>query len=723
MANLAPALDSTRRGFLIAGTALAGELVIGFALPGGGALAQQTASASDAPFQPGHFIRIDRTGAITVTVPYAEMGQGALTAVAMLVAEELEVDPRTIRLEHAPGNDAIYGHPLLGDQITGGSLGVRGAWKQMRQAGAAARIMLTEAAARSWSVDPASCRAEAGAISHPPSGRRAPYGTLIEAARSLPIPQDPPLRMQELRVIGKELTRLDAPAKVDGSALFGIDRRLPGMRYAAVMACPIAGGSLAGVDHAPALAIRGVRKVVELPNAVAVVADHTGAARKGLAALAPRWNGGPLAALDTAALVAQCDAALERTGVTAETKGDPAGAMSKAQASFAADYRMPMLAHAAMEPLNCTVHVRTGACEVWVGSQVPGRARKEVAAALGLPVEAVTVNNHLIGGGFGRRLQSEWIVQAAMIARQLQEPLQVIWSREEDMRQGSYRFHNHSRVRVGLDAQGLPVSWQHRIVGPAVMAWFLPPYFKDGVDLDVTGGAYGPYTFPNLLVDYVRNDPPAGLLAGNWRGVGDTRNCFVVESVIDELANRAKRDPVDYRRALLAPGSRIAAVLERLVTESGWTKPLPPAHGRGVSLLNGFGSYIGLVAEAEVVDGTRIRIPRITCVIDCGRAVNPGIVRQQIEGGIVFGLSAAFFGRITLRQGQVEQSNFHDYPVLRMNEMPQIDVIIMDSVEEPGGVGEPGTAVLAPAITNAIFAATGRRLRSLPIDLAVAERA
>jgi len=721
MAVPASTLASTRRGFLVAGAALAGELVIGFS-PGAEALAQSV-SASDAPFQPGRFIRIDRSGAITVTVPYAEMGQGALTAVAMLVAEELEVAPQIIRLEHAPGDDAIYGHPLLGDQITGGSLGVRGAWKQMRQAGAAARMMLTEAAARSWSVEAASCRTDAGFVVHPPSGRRLAYGALVDAARALPVPQDPPLRTQELRVIGKGLTRLDAPAKIDGSALFGMDRRLPGMRYAAVMACPVIGGSLAGVDHAPALAIRGVRKVVELPNAVAVIADHTGAARKGLAALSPRWNGGAHAGLDTAALVAQCDAALERPGLTAETKGDPTGAMSAAQASFEADYRMPMLAHAAMEPLNCTAHVRPGACEIWVGSQVPGRARKEVAAALGLPVEAVRVNNHLIGGGFGRRLQSEWVTQAALIARQVQEPVQVIWSREEDMRQGSYRFHNHSRVRVGTDAQGMPVSWQHRVVGPAVMAWFLPPYFRDGVDLDVTGGAYGPYSFPNFLVDYVRNDPPAGLLAGNWRGVGDTRNCFVVESVIDELAARARRDPVDYRRALIEPNSRIRVVLDRVAAESGWGKPLPAGHARGISLLSGFGSHIGLVAEVEVIGSDRLRIPRITCVVDCGRAVNPNIVKQQIEGGIVFGLSAVLYGRITVRDGRVEQSNFHDYPVLRMNEMPQIEVILVESTEEPGGVGEPGTAVLAPAITNAIFTATGRRLRSLPIDLAIEQRA
>lgn len=703
----------SRRALLAVAAGVIGELAVGFRLSGDTAVAQ---TAGAPTFQPNGVVRIDRGGVVTLISPYAEMGQGALMSVAMLVAEELEIEPSDVRIEHAIGDNARYVSPLLGEQITGGSLSLRGAWKPMRQAGAAARVMLVEAAAHTWSVPAAACHAEAGHVLHPASGRRVAYGALVEVASTLEVPQDPPLKTGTLRVVGKALARIDSPSKVDGSAIFGIDVRLPGLRYASVMACPVFGGSLRRVDHAPALAVRGVRQVVELPNAIAVVADHTGAARKGLAALKPEWSDGANASLDTAALVSTCDTALETQGLIAETKGEPARAMGGAKATYEAVFRLPMLAHAALEPLSCTAHVRPGSCEIWAGSQAPGRARNEVALALGLSAEAVRVNNLLIGGGFGRRLQSEWITQAALIARQVDGPVKVTWSREEDMRQSSYRFHNHSRVKVGLDDRGMPASWDHRIVGPAVMAWFLPGYFRNGIDLDVTGGAYGPYVLPSLSVDFVRNNPPSGLLVGNWRGVGDTRNGFIVESVIDELAHRAGRDPVDYRRALLEPGSRILAVLDRAAMEGGWGNALPRNSGRGVAILSAFGSHIALVSQVDMDEQGRIRVPRMTCVVDCGRAVNPSIVRQQIEGGIIFGLSAALFGKITVRDGQVEQSNFHDYPVVRMNESPAIEVIIMDSVEEPGGVGEPGTAVVAPAVLNAIRSITGKRLLSLPLD-------
>lgn len=710
----------SRRTLLAVAAGVVGELALGFRLSGGAAFAQTSAQSS---FQPNSVVRIDRAGVVTVVVPYAEMGQGALMSVAMLVAEELEIEPSSVRIEHAIGDNVLYASPLLGEQITGGSLSLRGAWKPMRQAGAAARVMLVEAAARNWSVPASACRAEAGQVIHPASGRRTGYGALVEVASTLAVPQDPPLKTGTLRVIGKTLPRIDSPAKVNGSAIFGIDVRLPGMRYASVMACPVFGGTLRRVDHAPALAIRGVHQVVELSNAIAVIADHTGAARKGLTALKPEWSGGVNASLDTAGLVATCDAALETQGLIAETKGEPARAMSAAKNGYEAVFRLPMLAHAAMEPLCCTAHVRPNSCEIWVGSQAPGRARNEVAQALGLPAEAVRVNNHLIGGGFGRRLQSEWITQAALIARQVDAPVKVTWSREEDMRQGSYRFHNHSRVKVGLDERGMPVSWDHRIVGPAVMAWFLPGYFRNGIDLDVTGGAYGPYVLPNLSVDFVRSDPPSGLMVGNWRGVGDTRNGFIVESVIDELAHRAGRDRIEYRRALLAPGSRMLAVLDRAAKESGWGKALPNDSARGVAILSAFGSHIALVAQVDRNEQGRIRVPRMTCVVDCGRAVNPGIVKQQIEGGIIFGLSAALYGKITVSDGQVEQSNFHDYPVVRMSEAPEIDVIIVDSLEEPGGVGEPGTAVVAPAVLNAIRSITSQRILSLPLDPAMVQTA
>ncbi|AHE56975.1 xanthine dehydrogenase family protein molybdopterin-binding subunit [Sphingomonas sanxanigenens] len=707
----APPLVTSRRTFLAAAAALAGDLVIGVRL-------SAAAPAAGGALHPNAFVRIDRAGLVTVIVPYAEIGQGSLTSAAMLVAEELEVEPGAVRTEHAPGDDTLYGSPVFGEQITGGSASLGAAWKQLRAAGAAARIMLIEAAAKRWSVAPSACAAEGGRVLHPGSGRSLSYGALVQAASALPVPKDPPLKTGNFRVIGTSARRTDTPGKVDGSAIFGLDVRLPGMRYAAVAACPVIGGRLKSVDDAPALAVAAVTQVVRLPDAVAVIAAHTGAARKGLAALAPIWEGGSTG-LSTADLVAGCDAALERQGLTAHSKGDAAAAMKDAAAQFEAVYRMPMLAHAAMEPLNATVHARADRCDVWVGSQVPGRARREVAAALKLPPEKVSVTNHLVGGGFGRRLQSEWIVQAALIARQVDAPVKVMWSRDEDMRHGSYRYHNHSRIRVGLDAAGNPLAFEHRIVGPAIMAWFLAAFFKDGIDLDVTNSSFGPYQFPNVAVDFVRNDPPPGLLAGNWRGVGETRNGFAVEVAMDELAARAKQDPVAYRRRLLAPGSRILNVLDRLAAASGWGNPLPTGSGRGVAILSGFGSHVGLVAEVQVAESGRVKVTRITCAIDCGQMVNPNIVRQQIEGGVLFGLSMTLYGRITMSGGQIEQSNFHDYPVVRMNEVPEIEVVLIENREDPGGVGEPGTTVVAPAVVNAIFAATGRRLRSLPLEPAM----
>ncbi len=707
---------TSRRTALALGAA---ALVIGFTA--GGRLVM-AASAKDDALQTGAFVRIDGSGQVTVIVPYAEMGQGALTSIAMLVAEELEVDPTTIRTEMAPGDDTLYSHPILGDQLTGGSLSVRGAWKQMRQAGAAARIVLVTAAARGWSVDPTTCRAEAGHVIHKPSGRRVAYGDLVESARAIAVPQDPPLKKGALRVIGKPLHRFDAAEKVNGSAIYGLDVRMPGLRFAALMLSPVIGGTLVDVDPAPALAIRGVSQVVKHPQALAVVASNTGAARKALAALSPQWDGGAHATLSTADLVADLDGGMSEPGLLATSGGDAAAAMLKAKKVHEFAFRMPMLAHAAMEPLNCTVHCRPDGCEIWVGSQGPGRARRQVAAALGLSEDAVTVHNHHIGGGFGRRLQSEWIVLAAEVASQISGPVQISWSRDQDFRHDAFRYHNHSAIRVGVDDAGRPVSFEHHVVGPSIMAWFLPAFTKDGVDLDIVGYASGSYEWPNHRVGFVRREPPGGLLVGNWRGVGETRNCFVVESVLDELAHAAGQDPVQYRRALLKPGSRMLNVLDRVAEASRWGSSLPSGAGRGVAILEGFGSFIGVVAEVELPASDRLSLKRITAVVDCGVAVNPNVVRQQIEGGLVYGISAALYGKVTIQDGRIEQTNFHDYPVLRMNEMPEIEVIIVDSTEEPGGVGEPGTAVLAPAITNAIKAAGGPRLYALPIDLTLEPR-
>jgi len=717
---MSTALDTTRRSVLALGAAAFGELVIGFT--GKGMLAQaQTPANRNAILQAGTFIRIDRRGQIHLVVPYAEMGQGALSAVATLVAEELEVSPYAIKTEMARGDDKLYGHPLLGDQITGGSLGVRGAWKQMRQAGAAARIVLVQAAAKTWNVEPTSCHAEAGYVLHSSSGRRIPYGDLVERARSIPVPQDPPTRASNFKVIGQSMRRTDAAEKVNGTALYGIDARIPGQKFAALMLSPVLDGNLVDVDPAPAMAVRGVTQVVKHPNAIAVVASNTGAARKGLAALSPTWAGGH-SSLTTADLVAELDAGMKTIGLVANTGGDSAAGMAKAAKIHEYGFRMPMLAHAAMEPLNCTVHVKQGSCEIWVGSQGPGRARRQVAAALGMSEDAVTVHNYHIGGAFGRRLQSEWIVLAAEIAAKVQGPVQICWGREQDFRHDAFRYHNHSAVRVGVDDRGIPVAFEHRVVGPSIMSWFLPAYVKDGVDLDVVNGALGSYEWPSHRVEYVRREPPNGLLAGNWRGVGETRNCFVVETVIDELAHLAGKDPVEYRRALVKHGSRMAAVLDKVAEAVRWGSPMPAGSGRGISILEGFGSYVGVVAEVELPAAAKLRVKRLTAVVDCGISVNPNIVRQQIEGGLVYGLSAALYGKMTVENGRIMQSNFNEHRVLRMNEMPEIEVIVLDSMEAPGGVGEPGTAVLAPAITNAIRAAGGPRLSSLPIELTVEPR-
>lgn len=697
----------------------AGALIIGFTRSGKLALA---ATPSDEVLQTGTFIRVDNSGLVTVVVPYAEMGQGVLTAIAMMVAEELEVDPAKIRTEMAPGDDKLYGHPILGEQLTGGSLSIRGAWKQMRQASAATRIVLIAAAAKAWSVDPSKCRAEAGRVIYRPTGKSIAYGKLVDAARQIEVPQDPPLKDGKLRVVGQPLRRFDATEKVTGAAVYGIDVRMPGLQFAALMLSPVIGGTLVDVDPAPALAIRGVSQVVKHPHALAVVASNTGTARKALAALSPRWDEGPQAKVSTADLVADLDEGMEETGVVATTVGDAAAAMTSAKKVHEFAFRMPMFAHAAMEPLNCTVHCSADSCEIWVGSQGPGRARRQVAAALGLSEDKVTVHNYHIGGGFGRRLQSEWIVLAAEIAKQISGPVQISWSREQDFRQDAFRYHNHSAVRVGVDDAGMATSFEHRVVGPSIMAWFLPLFVKDGVDLDVVGYAHGAYEWPNHRVEFTRREPPEGLLVGNWRGVGETRNCFVVESVLDELAHAAGQDPVEYRRALLKPGSRILNVLDTVAKASGWGSSLPAGSGRGVSILEGFGSFIGVVVEVELPAPDRLRLKRLTSVVDCGVAINPNIIRQQIEGGLVYGISAALYGRVTVQDGRIEQTNFHDYPVLRMNEMPEIEVIIVDSKDEPGGVGEPGTAVLASALTNAIRAAGGPRLYSLPIDLTVEAR-
>jgi len=646
------------------------------------------------------------------------MGQGTYTSMPMLLAEELEVVPDQIRLEHAPPDNKLYANQFFGEQMTGASSSVRAFYEPLRRAGATARAMLVAAAAASWNVDPGSCRAQKGVVTHTPSGRTLTYGALAAKAAALPVPDKVTLKdPKDFTLIGTPAKRLDTPSKVNGTAQYGIDVRLPGMLIATVAASPVLGGKVTGIDEQKAKAVPGVRQIVQLDDAVAVVADHMWAAKQGLAALAIRWDDGPNAKLSTADIVKGLAKASETAGVTARKDGDPVSALAGAATKVEAVYESPFLAHVTMEPMNCTVHVRKDGCEVWTGSQVLSRAQATAAAVTGFPLEKVVVHNHLLGGGFGRRLEVDYVTQAVRVAKQVDAPLKVVWTREEDVQHDVYRPYYYDRIAAGLDPRGTPVVWTHRIVGPAIVARFLPPAFKDGIDIDAVDGAVQLlYDIPAIQVEHVRHEEPV-LNTGFWRGVGVTHNNFVIESFIDELAATSKQDPVAYRRALLGKAPRARAVLDLAAKHAGWGTPLPPRHGRGVSLLySGWNTYLAQVADVEVSPAGEVRVHRVVCAVDCGTVVNPDTVKAQIEGGIIFGIGGALWGEITLKNGRVEQSNFNNYRVLRMNEAPSIEVHLVRNDEAPGGMGEPGTAVTAPALANAIFAATGRRIRKLPLS-------
>ncbi len=706
----------SRRTFLKASAAAGGGLLLSFNLPALMRIAEAVETAKANTFAPNAFIRIDRQGRVTLVVHQVEMGQGTYTSLPMLLAEELEVDLDQVHLEHAPPDDKLYANPLIGFQVTGGSTSVRGAWEPLRLAGAAARSMLVSAASATWKVDSNSCRAEKGEVIHVPTGRKLNYGALVDKAATLPVPERVALKdPKDFRLIGTPAKRLDSRDKVNGKAQFSIDVQVPGMKIATVAVCPVFGGKLAGVDDGKAKAIKGVHQIVRLDDAVAVVADHMWAAKQGLAALDIRWDKGPNAKLSTAEIVQQLEAASQKPGVAARREGDVAKAMAGAAQKVEAIYQLPFLAHATMEPMNCTVHVRKDGCDVWVGTQVATRAQAAAAQVSGLPPEKVRVHNHLLGGGFGRRLEVDYIIQAVHIAKQVDGPVKVIWTREEDLQHDIYRPYYYDRLAAGLDDQGLPTAWSHRVTGSSIYARWIPPEFKDGLDPDaVEGAADLPYAVPNVLVDYVRQEPP-GIVTGWWRGVGPTHNIFVVESFIDELAAAARKDPVEYRRTLLGKSPRARAVLDVATEKAAWGRPLPEGHGRGVSVQHAFGSYVAQIAEVAVSKEGEVRVQRVVCAVDCGMTVNPDTVKAQMEGGIIFGITAALFGEITIKDGRVEQNNFNDYRILRIDEAPVVEVYLVKSTESPGGIGEPGTAAIAPAVTNAIFAATGKRVRKLPV--------
>ena len=704
----------SRRGFLRAGAAAGGGLMLSLSVP----LGNSEAKTADA-FVPNTFIRIDGDGQIVLTMPYVEMGQGTYTSIPMLIAEELEVDLKQVRLEHAPPNEKLYANPLLGVQATGNSNAIRGAWQPLRQAGATAKTMLVAAAAKHWNVDPASCHAQSGEVFHGPTGRRIKYGELAADAVRIPVPKNVVLKQpQDFKLIGTPAKRLDTLPKVNGTAVYGIDVRPPGVKIATLAQSPVFDGRVKRVDDAAAKAVKGVRQIVRLDDAVAVVADHMGAAKKGLAALVIEWDDGPHAKLTTEDIAIELEKATHNSGPVAQNIGDVEKVMASAVRKIEATYQVPFLAHAAMEPMNCTVHVRNNGCEVWVGTQAIARAQAMAAKTTDLPLDRVVVHNHLLGGGFGRRLDVDGVTRAVQIAMHVDGPVKVVWTREEDIQHDMYRPYWFDRLSAGLDEKGKPVAWDHRFAGSSVIARYLPPAFNNGLDPDTTEGAIDlTYDLPNLHVEYLQVEPP-GIPTGFWRSVGPSHNVFVTESFMDELAAAARQDPVAYRLALLGKSPRARAVLELAAQKAGWGQPLPERVGRGVSVQFVFATYLAQVAEVEVSRDGAVRLRRVVCAVDCGTVVNPDTVRAQIQSAIIFGITAALYGEITLKDGRVEQTNFDTYQILRMNEAPAIEVYIVQSSEPPGGMGEAGTSAIVPAVTNAIFAATGKRLRKLPVDAA-----
>ena len=703
----------TRRAMVKAAVVAGGGFMLGVSIP---RLAPAFAAETNADFAPNAFIRIDQDGKVTFTIPQVEMGQGIYTALSMVLAEELDAPFEQVTAVAAPPNDKLYANPLLGFQVTGGSTSVRAFWGPMRIAGAAARAMLVKAAAANWSVDPATCRTDNGVVFHDASAQNATYGELARAAAGLTPPQDPPLKSPaNFKLIGKPLKRLDTPDKVNGKVVYGIDARPPGVKIATLASCPVLGGKVARVNDATAQSVPGVRQIVVLDDLVAVVGDHMWAAKQGLGALEVTWDEGPNATLSTADVLNGLVTASEKAGAVAKSTGDMAGGLSEGT-KLEATYHVPFLAHAPMEPVNCTVHVRPDACEIWVGNQVITRAQGIAAEVTGLPLEKVIVHSHLIGGGFGRRLEVDYIAKAVRIAQKVDGPVKVIWTREEDIQQALYRPFYFDRFAASL-SNGKITAWSHKIAGSSIMARWLPATFKDGLDEDAVDGAIDfPYDTPNIHVEYIRVEPPPGVGTCFWRSVGPGHNIFVIESFVDELAHAAKQDAVVFRREHLAKEPRLLACLDLAAEKAGWGSALPARVGRGVACQSVFGSYVAAIVEAEVDADGEIAIRRVTAAVDCGTIVNPDSVEAQIQGGLIFGLTAALYNEITIANGRVQQSNFNNYRMMRINEAPAIEVHLVRNGEEPGGLGEPGTSIAAPALANALFASTGVRLRSLPVD-------
>lgn len=687
-----------RRSFLKTGAA--GGLVLGFQLPITNVLEAQSPNG-----KLNAFVQVGTDDTVTLYIHKAEMGQGTVTSLSMLLAEELECDWKKIRTEF-PGVD-----PVAYGQMQGvfGSMSVRTSWEPLRKAGATAAEMLIQAAAQKWNAPKSQCRAENNTIVNVNTKERLSYGSLAEAASKLPVPQygvalkDP----SQFKLVGKPQKRMDTPAKVSGKTTFGIDLKIPGMQYATLLRCPVFGGKVKSFDATKTKAVPGVKQVVQISNGVAVLAENTWAAIEGRKVLTVEWDEGPLATTSSATIRKTFADLAEKPGAVARKEGDAASALASAARKLEAVYEVPYLSHAPMEPLNAVAHVRPDGADVWSGMQIQSVARQTAARIAGLPQEKVQIHTVYLGGGFGRRGGADFIGEAVEISKVAGIPVKLQWTRDDDLQHDTYRPASYTKLTGALDDKGMPTVWNARVVCPSFGG------LRNGIDrTGVEGIAEIRYAIPNISVEY--HPPDVGIPTSYWRSVGYSQNTFFTESFLDELAFAAKKDPVEFRRQLLAKAPRMLGVLELAAEKAGWGKPLAGGRYRGVAVVDNLGSFNAQVAEISIDKG-KVRVHRVVCAVDCGQVVNPAIVVQQIESGIVYGLSAALRGEITIDRGRVQQTNFNNYEPLRIDEMPVIETYIVPNTNPPGGIGEASTPAIAPAVTNAIFSATGKRIRRLPI--------
>lgn len=718
---LGSSINASRRTFLKASSIVSGGLVVGFVLPGMKRLAQAEEQAPEkkpAPLPaPNAFIHIAADNSITVLLAHSEMGQGIWTTLPMLIAEELNVALSQVKVEHAPAAP-VYAHTLYGLQMTGGSSTTWSEFDRYRQAGALTRMLLINAAAQRFDAQPAECVAQNGLIRC--GGQEATYGQLAEAAAKLPTPTQVTLKDPvSWTIIGKDTKRLDTPEKINGQAVFGMDIQFPGLYTALIARPPVFGGKVRSFDAAASKRVKGVRKVVQVPSGVAVIADNYWAAKQGREVLKIYWDLGKDPGFNSVAQLQNYRELAKTTGTVAAQAGDVKAAAPTVKTRLQAEYQLPYLSHAAMEPLNCAVRLTKDMCEIWTGTQMQGGDQMAASKITGLKPEQIKIHTPFLGGGFGRRATptSDFVVEAVHVAKISGLPVKTVWTREDDIKGGYYRPMVLHTAEIGLDAQGWPLTWQHHVVGQSIFSGTpFEAMMKDGIDpTSVEGVNDSPYVTgtPNHRVDLHTTKLEVPVLW--WRSVGHSHSSFVMESLIDEMAHAAGIDPLAYRRTLLKDHPRHLKTLNLVAEKAGWSQPLPAGQFRGLAVHESFGSYVAQVMEISINENSQVKVLRVVCAIDCGIAVNPEAVRAQIEGGVAFGLGAALESAISFKDGQVQQSNFHDYKVLRMNAMPRVEVHIVPSTDKMGGVGEPGLPPVAPALGNAIFAATGKRIRTLPL--------